>query len=127
MPLPSFTDSNVKSYINGLSLLDLKTFSLDLQNDFDTTITSRFTLSPNQAMSMIQTPNFVKQSIANAMINYSNVREAGIAGNFEIIGLDPSGSGSAPMGVKIDIKIEYNPHTGQWKVEIIIEITKAQS
>jgi hypothetical protein len=121
---PNLTDANLKNYVNGLSNNDLSNFSNELIADFDMAISSRFTLSGSQASSLIQTPHPSKLALAQSFKSYSDMVNAGYTGEFDVIGLDPTGGGTPPQGISIKINVKYNPHTQETEVELIVEWTK---
>lgn len=116
----SFTDSEVNQYFNNdLSTEALQTLIDDLESDFDTAISSRFDVSLSQESSLSNTPTFFKEIITSAIKNLFTIRNNNAVVDFNINGLDTSGSGSGLTGDEIIIEIGHNPNC-TWYVKISI-------
>mgnify|MGYP001596195487 CR=1 FL=1 len=118
--MEDFTNLAVNDYVNNLTLSELPTLVDDLNDDLNDAISSRFNVSSSQTSTLTSTPEFFKTVITSAFRNLYIIKSYSASADFDITGLDTTGSGSGLTEDEIIIEIGHKPDC-TWYVKISIK------
>jgi hypothetical protein len=117
--MENFTDSPVTDYVNNLTNSELETLIDDLNDDFDSAISSRFNVSSSQSSTLSNSPTFFKTVLTTAFQNLNVIRSNNASVDFEISGLASTGSGSGLTADELIIEIGHKSDC-TWYIRISI-------
>ncbi len=107
--MSSLNNTTLNSYLNGLSQSDWSTFSSDLNSNFATAWSSRFTLTTRQSLALSLVPSDMQTMLVNAASYAASALGNSLLLDVEGSAFDNNPSGSAiTCGIKVQIYVDTN-------------------